>query len=69
MLHVTQPGGAVERHPATLSLIDRHRTRREICRRSDCLQAVNIALKLKNDKFSLPARLRPEQDSNLRPTA
>ena len=61
--------GDVARHPATLSLVERRRTRRKISRRSDCSQAVNMALNLmaKNSLYVLI--WRPEQDSNLRPTA
>ena len=62
-------GRDVARHTATLSLVRRRRTRRKISPRSDCSQAVNMPrhTKAKNSIY-LPV-WRPEQDSNLRPTA
>ncbi len=61
--------GGIVRHPATLSLVRRRRTRRKICPRSDCSQAVNMPLDtMAKNSIYLPV-WRPEHDSNLRPTA
>jgi hypothetical protein len=67
--HMSYPAGDVTRHPAKLNLVERPRTRRKISRRSDCSQAVNMALNLMAENSLYVLVWRPEQDSNLRPTA
>ena len=67
--HMSYSVSDVERHPAALSLVGRRRTRRKVSRRSDCSQAVDMPSDtMAKTSLYLPV-WRPEQDSNLRPTA
>jgi hypothetical protein len=58
-----------EPHPATSSHVGRHSPHCSTPRRSNCSQAVNPPTEVNFEKTCLPAPLRPERDSNARPTA
>ena len=66
--HMSQSGSVVQPHPATQDFIERHRKRRTISRRAIARKQLTRSWTECREN-SLPADLRPEQDSNLRPTA